>query len=87
MLSQQIRRSFLHYFKNQGHAIVPSSPVIPHDDPSLLFINAGMNQFKDVFLGRSKRDYTRATSSQKSILKLLQNGIQMTHLLKKMVAV
>ena len=50
-----------------GHTIVPSSPVIPHDDPTLLFINAGMNQFKDVFLGKSKRDYTRATTTQKCI--------------------
>jgi alanyl-tRNA synthetase len=67
MLSQKIRRSFLQYFKTQGHTILPSSPVIPHDDPTLLFINAGMNQFKDVFLGKSKRDYTRATTSQKCI--------------------
>lgn len=67
MLSQEIRRAFLQYFKNQRHAIIPSSPVIPHDDPTLLFINAGMNQFKDVFLGKSKRDYTRATTTQKCI--------------------
>ena len=62
-----IRRRFLDYFKRQGHAEVASSPVIPHDDPTLLFTNAGMNQFKDVFLGKSRRDYTRATTSQKCI--------------------
>ncbi|HEV7737594.1 MAG TPA: alanine--tRNA ligase [Chlamydiales bacterium] len=67
MLSQDLRRSFLAYFKSQGHTIVPSSPVFPHDDPTILFTNAGMNQFKDVFLGKSKRDYTRATTSQKCI--------------------
>ncbi len=67
MLSQQIRRSFLNYFKSQGHTVLPSSPVVPHDDPTLLFINAGMNQFKDVFLGRSKRDYARAATTQKCI--------------------
>ncbi len=67
MLSQQIRRRFLDYFKKEGHEIIRSSPVIPHDDPTLLFINAGMNQFKDVFLGESPRDYTRATSSQKCV--------------------
>lgn len=67
MLTQTIRRQFLKYFKDHQHAIVPSSPVIPHDDPTLLFINAGMNQFKDVFLGKSHRDYKRAASSQKCI--------------------
>ncbi len=67
MLTQTIRRQFLQYFKNQQHTIVPSSPVIPHDDPTLLFTNAGMNQFKDVFLGKSHRDYTRAASSQKCV--------------------
>ncbi len=67
MLSQEIRKKFLHFFKERGHTIVPSSPVVPHDDPTLLFTNAGMNQFKDVFLGQSKRDYTRATSTQKCI--------------------
>lgn len=67
MLSQQIRRAFLNYFKTQGHTILPSSPVIPHDDPTLLFINAGMNQFKDVFLGKSKREYNKAATSQKCI--------------------
>ncbi|MDP1609130.1 MAG: alanine--tRNA ligase [Chlamydiales bacterium] len=67
MQSQEIRRAFLNYFKSQGHTIVPSSPVIPHDDPTLLFINAGMNQFKDVFLGQSKREYTRASTTQKCI--------------------
>ncbi|MBI2742825.1 MAG: alanine--tRNA ligase [Chlamydiales bacterium] len=67
MLSQEIRRGFLNYFKNKGHALVPSSPVVPHDDPTLLFNNAGMNQFKDVFLGKSQRDYQAATTSQKCI--------------------
>lgn len=65
--SQNIRRAFLNYFKSKGHSIISSSPVIPHDDPSLLFINAGMNQFKDVFLGASPRDYTRAATSQKCV--------------------
>jgi len=67
MLSQEVRKKFLQYFKEKGHAIVPSSPTVPHEDPTLLFINAGMNQFKDVFLGQTSRDYTRATSSQKCI--------------------
>lgn len=67
MQTQQIRHQFLQYFKNSHHTIVPSSPVVPHDDPTLLFINAGMNQFKDVFLGKTHRDYTRAASSQKCI--------------------
>lgn len=67
MVTQTIRRQFLQYFKQHQHTIVPSSPVVPHDDPTLLFNNAGMNQFKDVFLGKSHRDYTRAASSQKCI--------------------
>ena len=65
MTSNEIRGSFLTYFEQNGHRIVPSSPLVPHDDPTLLFANAGMNQFKDVFLGREKRAYTRAASSQK----------------------
>ncbi len=67
METQKIRRQFLQYFKDKQHAIIPSSPVVPHDDPTLLFINAGMNQFKDVFLGKSIRDYKRAATSQKCI--------------------
>lgn len=67
MQTHQLRRNFLDYFKKRGHAVIASSPVIPHDDPTLLFINAGMNQFKDVFLGKSLRDYSRATTSQKCI--------------------
>jgi alanyl-tRNA synthetase len=67
MFTQTIRRQFLQYFRDRGHAIISSSPVIPHEDPTLLFINAGMNQFKDVFLGESHRDYIRATTSQKCI--------------------
>lgn len=67
METQQIRRQFLKYFKEKLHAVISSSPVVPHDDPTLLFTNAGMNQFKDVFLGQSARDYTRAVTSQKCI--------------------
>ncbi|NBU62535.1 MAG: alanine--tRNA ligase, partial [Chlamydiae bacterium] len=63
----QIREKFIHYFVQKGHIHVPSSPVIPQDDPTLLFANAGMNQFKDIFLGKEKRDYSRATTSQKCI--------------------
>ncbi|MSO36390.1 MAG: alanine--tRNA ligase [Acidobacteria bacterium] len=65
MHPREIRASFLKYFERHGHRVVPSSPLLPGDDPTLLFTNAGMNQFKDVFLGREKRDYTRAASSQK----------------------
>lgn len=67
MLSQEIRNKFLQYFKEKQHAIIASSPVVPHDDPTLLFTNAGMNQFKDVFLGSTVRDYKRAATSQKCI--------------------
>jgi len=65
MHSREIRRGFLEYFQWNGHTIVPSSSLVPGDDPTLLFTNAGMNQFKDTFLGREKRAYTRATTSQK----------------------
>src|SRR5438046_8531226 len=67
MNTSDIRRSFLKFFEAKGHTIVPSSPVVPGDDPTLLFTNAGMNQFKDVFLGFDKRPYTRATTAQKCI--------------------
>jgi len=67
MKASEIRSQFLKFFEAKGHAIVPSSPVVPGDDPTLLFTNAGMNQFKDVFLGFDKRPYTRATTSQKCI--------------------
>jgi alanyl-tRNA synthetase len=63
--SNEIRASFLEYFRTNGHRVVPSSPLVPGDDPTLLFTNAGMNQFKDTFLGREKREYTRAATSQK----------------------
>src|SRR5215203_979978 len=65
MRSRDIRSSFLEYFRQKGHTVVPSSPLVPHEDPTLLFTNAGMNQFKDVFLGRETRGYTRATTAQK----------------------
>ena len=67
MTSNEIRQSFLDFFKSKGHSIVPSAPVIPHGDPTLLFTNAGMNQFKDVFLGIGTRDYNRAADTQKCI--------------------
>ncbi|HZY10298.1 MAG TPA: alanine--tRNA ligase, partial [Bacteroidota bacterium] len=67
MTSKEIRQSFLEFFKERGHTIVPSAPVIPYDDQTLLFTNAGMNQFKDVFLGTGKRDYVRVADSQKCI--------------------
>ena len=67
LTASEIRRQFLDFFKKHGHTVVPSSPVVPQDDPTLLFTNAGMNQFKDVFLGQEKRDYVRAVSSQKCV--------------------
>ena len=67
MKAAEIRQTFLKFFESKGHQIVASSPVVPGDDPTLLFTNAGMNQFKDVFLGFDKRSYTRATTSQKCI--------------------
>jgi alanyl-tRNA synthetase len=65
--SNSIRREFIQFFENKNHTFVKSSPVIPHEDPTLLFTNAGMNQFKDVFLGQGKRRYKRAVNSQKCI--------------------
>ena len=65
MTANEIRLSYLKYFEGHGHRIVASSPLVPHEDPTLLFTNAGMNQFKDVFLGRETRGYTRATTAQK----------------------
>ncbi len=67
MTSQEIRQQFLDFFKNKDHRIVSSAPVVPFDDPTLLFTNAGMNQFKDVFLGTGKREYKRAADTQKCI--------------------
>jgi alanyl-tRNA synthetase len=67
MTGNEARRMFLDYFKQHGHQVVRSSSLVPHDDPTLLFINAGMVQFKRVFLGEEKRDYLRATTSQKCV--------------------
>ncbi|BCB27824.1 alanine--tRNA ligase [Sulfurimicrobium lacus] len=67
MKSSEIRKQFLDYFASKGHTVVASSSLVPHEDPTLLFTNAGMNQFKDVFLGFDKRPYTRAASSQKCV--------------------
>src|SRR5215813_7588705 len=65
MQSRDIRQGFLSFFAANGHRIVSSSSLVPIDDPTLLFTNAGMNQFKDTFLGRERRDYVRATTAQK----------------------
>lgn len=67
MKSAEIREAFLKFFQSKGHTAVPSSSLVPQDDPTLLFTNAGMNQFKDCFLGLEHRGYTRATSSQKCV--------------------
>jgi len=67
MTSAELRKAFLDFFINRGHESVSSSPLVPHDDPTLLFTNAGMVQFKEVFLGRDKRSYNKATSSQRCV--------------------
>jgi len=67
MKSNEIRSSFLEYFRSKGHSIVASSSLVPANDPTLLFVNSGMVQFKDVFLGKDKRPYSRATTSQRSV--------------------
>jgi len=67
MSAADVRRAFLEFFREHGHTVVPSSPLVPGNDPTLLFTNAGMVQFKDVFLGKDKRDYVRATSSQRVV--------------------
>jgi alanyl-tRNA synthetase len=67
MKSSEIRHRFLEYFRSHGHAVIPSSPLVPGNDPTLLFTNAGMVQFKDVFLGQDRRAYARATTSQRCV--------------------
>jgi alanyl-tRNA synthetase len=67
MTGNDIRAKFLEYFAGHGHRIVRSSSLVPANDPTLLFANAGMNQFKEVFLGLDKRDYSRATSAQNCV--------------------
>ncbi|MED5423269.1 MAG: alanine--tRNA ligase-related protein, partial [Pseudomonadota bacterium] len=63
----EIRNTFLDYYKKNGHEVVSSSSLVPQNDPTLMFTNAGMNQFKNVFIGAEERDYTRATTSQKCV--------------------
>jgi alanyl-tRNA synthetase len=65
--ANDIRRDFIEFFRGKDHALVESSSLLPADDPTLLFANAGMNQFKSIFLGTETRDYTRAANSQKCI--------------------
>ncbi|GAA5190802.1 alanine--tRNA ligase [Ferrimonas gelatinilytica] len=67
MTTAEIREAFLEYFRKEGHEVVPSSSLVPHNDPTLLFTNAGMNQFKDCFLGAEQRSYVRATSAQRCV--------------------
>ena len=65
--SAELRRAFLEFFRAHDHEVVASSSLVPVNDPTLLFVNAGMVQFKDVFLGKEKRDYSRATTSQRCV--------------------
>ena len=67
MKGTEIRQRFLDYFTSHGHTLVESSSLVPHDDPTLLFVNAGMVQFKTVFMGEDKRDYSRAVTSQRCV--------------------
>ncbi len=67
MTTDQIRQTYLDFFKSHGHTVVRSSSLVPHNDPTLLFTNAGMNQFKDIYLGKEKRPYVRATTAQKCV--------------------
>ncbi|HYL61242.1 MAG TPA: alanine--tRNA ligase-related protein, partial [Candidatus Methylomirabilis sp.] len=67
LTGNEIRKTFLRFFEERGHRIVRSSSLVPTNDPTLLFTNAGMNQFKDVFLGVEQRDYRRATTCQKCV--------------------
>src|SRR6202043_2876387 len=67
MSAADVRRAFLDYFREHGHTVVPSSSLVPANDPTLLFTNSGMVQFKDVFTGRDTRPYRRATTAQKSL--------------------
>src|SRR6202166_2029580 len=67
MSTSDVRRAFLDYFRVHGHTVVPSSSLLPGNDPTLLFTNSGMVQFKDVFLGREQRNYTRASSVQRCV--------------------
>ena len=67
MQSAEIRQHFFDFFKSKGHTIVPSAPIVIKDDPTLLFTNAGMNQFKDYFLGNKKPAYTRVADTQKCL--------------------
>ncbi|MCK5050273.1 MAG: hypothetical protein KAS53_00945, partial [Candidatus Cloacimonetes bacterium] len=67
MNSNEIRKQYIEFFKKKGHKVIPSAPVIPIDDPTLLFTNAGMNQFKEIFLGKRKPKYKRVVNSQKCI--------------------
>jgi alanyl-tRNA synthetase len=67
MKAREIRKGFLEFFDSKDHRVVPSSALVPVRDPTLLFVNAGMNQFKDLFLGLEKRDYRRAATVQKCV--------------------
>ena len=67
MNSKEIRAAFLHYFEDKNHAIVPSAPMVIKNDPTLMFTNAGMNQFKDIFLGNKPAKHTRIADSQKCL--------------------